>query len=100
MIASLIHLPGAAMVKRGINDLECNRISAHALLVLCAITRLRTLGLRVPKDEKLCDQAELKLYALLQKSHSKDAYRRYNSMRRELCSFIRALEHQSRSDAL
>lgn len=90
-------LPGASLVRRGLADLDERRLSAEALTVAIAATRLRRLGLDVPADSPLPPDRELALYAAL--AGEDDAYARYNSLRRELDSFLEALEARRRRAA-
>ncbi len=86
----LTGLPGAAEVERGVRDLNAGHATPQALLVASAVTRLRELGLPIA-DIVLPATPELRLYALLGEEHD-DPYTRYNALRRQLDSFITALE--------
>ncbi|HVU02865.1 MAG TPA: hypothetical protein VHE30_13990 [Polyangiaceae bacterium] len=59
-----------------------------------AAPRLASLGLPAYGAEGPVKEPELALYALLGESGVPDPYSRYNSLRREMASFIRALEHR------
>ncbi len=84
-------LPGAERLERGIRDLRRGSRSPEALLVASAVTRLRQLGVEVPADAPLPEAPELALFAALSEEHD-DPYFRYNALRRELDSFVAALE--------
>ncbi len=94
-MSSLVGLPGAENVERGVRDLNAGRRTVEALLVAAAVTRLRELGLEISEDAILPDEPELALYALLGEEH--DPYYRYNALRRELDSFVSTLEARSRN---
>ena len=84
-------LPGAGRVERGVGDLRRARRSPEALLVASAVTRLRELGVDVPVGASLPTAPELALYEALG-GECDDPYFRYNALRRELDSFVAALE--------
>lgn len=83
-------LPGAARIIRGLDDLRTRRPTPDAFLVATARTRLRGLGITVPTTEGFATEADLGLYAAL--ADEDDPYYRYNALRRELVSFLDALE--------
>ena len=83
-------LPGAEWVIRGLDDAHAGRWTPEALTVAIAPTRLRDLGLDLPNE--LPESPEHTLYELLQRNRIDDAYGRYNALRRELDSFVEALE--------
>lgn len=87
----LTGLPGAENVERGVRDLHTGNITAEALLVSMAPTRLRELGIVIDNEVELPQEPEIALYRLLGKKHD-DPYYRYNALRRELDSFIAALQ--------
>lgn len=89
-------LPGATLVRRGLDDLWRAKLSAEALTLTAASTRLRRLGLELPDEETLPSDRELALYALLCERGEDDPYLRFNSLRRELDSFLEALEARRR----
>ena len=93
----LTGLPGAERVARGLADAALERWTADALLIAVASGRLRALGLAVP--EAAPRDAELALYERLQRDGCADPYARYNSMLRELDSFLEALEARRRREA-
>ncbi|MEM6455901.1 MAG: hypothetical protein AAF772_12465 [Acidobacteriota bacterium] len=94
-MSDLVGLPGGENVERGVQDLHAGRITAEALLVAMAPTRLRELGIVIDADVELPREPELALYALLGQTHD-DPYYRYNALRRELDSFIAALQSRRR----
>ncbi len=92
MMVDLEGLPGKARIEQGLRDLMRGESSTAALLVAVAATRLRDLGLRLPRDVALPDEPDLALYQSLQGHPSGDPYVRYNALRRQLDSFISCLE--------
>lgn len=88
-------LPGEALVREGIADLESGRRTIAALLVSVARTRLSRAGL-LRRVEIARDEPELELYRLLRREGG-DAYSRYNALIRELTSFGQALERRVRT---
>ena len=90
--ADLADLPGAATVRRGIDDRRRGGRSIEALLVSTMSARLGRYGFDVPTDD-LPNDREMALYAALE-GHG--GYRRYNALRRELASFMSALAHRAR----
>lgn len=89
-------LPGAALVHRGLEDLVRGTRSAEALTVALASGRLRRCGFDLPEESALSNERELALYALLVARGEPDPYARYNALRRELDSFLEALESRLR----
>ena len=85
-------MPGSEVVTKGVEDLTAGRWTSEALLVSMALTRLRALG--VPIASAGLDEPEIALYRLLGARDPANAYRDYNSLRRRLDSFCRALEHR------
>lgn len=86
-------LPGGERLERGVRDLRLGRRSPEALLVASAVTRLRELGVDVPAGTAVPAAPELALYAALGEECD-DPYFRYNALRRELDSFVAALERR------
>jgi len=86
-------LPGSTLVERGLEDVRMGRTSIESLLLATAATRLAALGLPLGPTGKVVDP-ELRLYALLGESGASDPYSRYNALKRELASFVHALEHR------
>ena len=87
----LTGLPGAEKVERGVRDLNAGRVTVESLLVAMAPTRLRELGLAIGEGVDLPENPEIELYHLLGRTQN-DAYYRYNALRRELDSFLAALQ--------
>lgn len=83
-------LPGADLVRRGLDDLAAGRDSVEALLVLIGAPRLRRLGIEVPEGHE--GSPELQLYERLAASDPASAHSRYNAYIRRLVSFERAAE--------
>jgi len=90
----LSDLPGAALVERGLADARCGRRTVESLLVATAAPRLAALGLDPSRAAGTIADPELSLYALLGESGVADPYSRYNALKRELASFVHALEHR------
>jgi len=89
-------LPGAWLVERALADLERGRLSPEALTLSVASTRLARLGVELPAGVPLPPDAELALYESLGRLGVADPYSRYNALRRELGSFLEALERRCR----
>lgn len=87
-------LPGADLVRAGLEDLRQGRESIEALLVLVGAPRLRRLGIDVP--DWPVDLPEHRLYERLARADSDTAHSRYNALVRRLVSFERAAECASR----
>ncbi|MBT3222038.1 MAG: hypothetical protein HN348_23440 [Proteobacteria bacterium] len=75
-------------------DLWSNNTSIEGFVVAIASRRLRALGLDSPPS--LPKNPELKLYDCLRTAGEIDPYYRYNSLIRELQSFLDALEGHHR----
>jgi hypothetical protein len=82
-------LPGAQLVRQGLEDLADGRETVASLLVLIGAPRLRRLGLLIPEREL---EPEHALYRLLAQSGPDSAHARYNAVIRTLVSFERAAE--------
>jgi hypothetical protein len=80
-------LPGADLIRRGIEDLGAGRESAEALLVSIGAPRLRSLGLDLATP---IVGPEHKLYRLLSAEKGNAAHSAYNALIRRLVSFERA----------
>jgi len=87
-------LPGAELVERGLSDTRRGLTSVESLLVATAAPRLAALGLEVEGPLGRISDPELSLYALLGERGEIDPYSRYNALKRELASFVHALEHR------
>lgn len=84
------HLPGADLIRSGVEDLRRGEASAAALVVLIGYPRLQRLGLELP--EPRLDSPEHRLYDLLRHEDEVTAHSRYNALIRRLVSFERAVE--------
>ena len=93
-MAELGALPGGDLVERGLADLREGRHTPLALLVASASRRLCALG--VPGATPIPD-AELRLYRALCDEDPTTAFARYQSLRRRLVSFTRAVEQEQAS---
>lgn len=80
-------LPGAALIRRGVEDLDGGRESAEALLVSIGAPRLRSAGIAVTAP---IASPEHKLYLLLADEKGDAAHSAYNALLRRLVSFERA----------
>ena len=89
-------LPGAALMREGLADIQGGRSSIAACLVEIAGPRLRRLGLLPPVRVPVYPEPERRLYHLL-RLQGGDAYSRYSALLRELVSFEQALDHRLRS---
>jgi hypothetical protein len=89
--APLDDLPGADLVRRGIDDLEHGRDTIQAALTRMAAPRLRSIGLDVPStgDDP---PAGHRLYELLAAGDAATAHSRYNALVARIVSFARAAE--------
>lgn len=94
----LAGLPGAAIVRQGLADLDAGRRTVPALLLEVGRDRLTRAGLLSPSVPTSQVDAELELYRLL-RTEKGDAYSRYNALLREFVSFERALEARVRRAA-
>lgn len=86
----LDRLPGGALIRKGLEDLEGGRETAASLLVLVGAPRLRRLGLPVLPTFQLL--VEHRLYQHLARVDPDSAHSRYNALIRTLVSFERAAE--------
>ncbi len=84
-------LPAADRVARGLRDLAAGRATPEAAWIATAATRLGWSGISLPGRAVLPNEPELVLYAALA-AVCDDPYGRYNAWRRELDSFLSALE--------
>ena len=87
-------LPGGALVRQGLDDLGRGRATVPALLLEIARGRLVRAGLLLPRETLPPLAPELQLYRQL-RAEGGDAYARYNSLLRELSSFLQAFERLS-----
>jgi hypothetical protein len=84
-------LPGANLVRQGIEDLERGRETIAAALTQMAAPRLRTIGLEVPRTRS-GRPAGHQLYELLAADDTATAHSRYNALVARMVSFARAAE--------
>ena len=84
-------LPAADRVERGVRDLNAGHATLEALWISAATRRLRDIGLPIREGARVHEEPELAFYQALGEKYE-DAYSRYNSMRRELDSFMNAAE--------
>ena len=82
-------VPGADLVRAGLNDLANGIESIESLLVLIGAPRLRSIGFDVPDTP---DYPEDRLYAKLSERSGDAAHSQYNALIRRLVSFERAME--------
>lgn len=80
-------LPGAELIEQGLHDLADHVESIASLIVSIGAPRLRALGHDVPTP--IAD-AELRLYALLARTHGDGAHSQFNALVRRLVSYERA----------
>jgi hypothetical protein len=83
------NLPGADLVRQGIADLSKGVVSVPSLLVSMAAGRLRELGIDVTGTP--IDEPDVRLYDLLALEWGDGAHSKYNALRRQLVSFMRAV---------
>jgi hypothetical protein len=86
-------VPGADLVRTGLDDLANGVDSIESLLVLIGAPRLRKLGFDVPDTP---DYPEDRLYAKLAEMSGDAAHSQYNALIRRLVSFERAMDCASR----
>ena len=84
-------LPGSELVDEGLADLRAGRLTASALLIAAASSRLRAVGVDVPQTE--VGDAWHRLYALLAEEDAATAHGRHNALVRRLVSFVRSAGH-------
>jgi hypothetical protein len=84
-------LPGEALVRQGVKDLQSGHRTIPACLVDIARTRLSRAGLLAVPAAPATLEPELELYRMLRREGG-DAYSRYNALVRQLVSFESALE--------
>ncbi len=84
-------LPGADLVAAGLCGLERGDVSVESLLVSVGTTRLRSLGIAVPRPPGWPHPPEPALYEAVAEQSPGGAHSRYNALIRRLVSFERAL---------
>jgi hypothetical protein len=92
-------LPGEALVRQGLADVQAGRRTAPAYLVAIARPRLSRAGLLSDIPKELMAESELSLYRLL-RAEGGDAYSRYNALVRELVCFEQALDWRMRKNSI
>ncbi|MGH7553901.1 MAG: hypothetical protein ACREMQ_12825, partial [Longimicrobiales bacterium] len=70
-------LPGAELVRQGLDDLASGSLTIAALLVSIGAPRLRRAGIAVPAA---LDRPEHRLYDLLRSHNSRAAHSQYNAL--------------------
>jgi len=90
----LVGLPGADLVRAGLDEMDRAAPTECALLVLIASPRLRRLGFEIPERPEIPRPYEHRLYDLLEKQYGTAAYSRYNSLLRRIVSFCHAVEQR------
>jgi hypothetical protein len=88
-------LPGEALVREGLADVQAGNCTIPACLVCMASPRLARAGLLPGGEAGLIPEPERQLYRLLS-AQGGDAYSRYNALLRELVSFEHALDRRRR----
>jgi len=88
-------LPGEELVRQGRADLDQERVTELALLVLIAAPRLNKLGLKI-RSRPLLRPYEHRLYGLLEERLGTGAHSYYNSLIRRVVSYARALEREQK----
>jgi hypothetical protein len=86
-IHDLKALPGADLVRQGIQDLDAGRESTESLLVSIGAPRLQSAGIDISRP---IASPEHKLYLRLSREKGNAAHSAYNSLIRRLVSFERA----------
>jgi hypothetical protein len=89
-------LPGGELIDAGLRDLAFGRESVESLLISLAAPRLTREGVPVPRNT--FNDAETRLYRLLERSNEALAHARYNALRRQVVSFADACSHARRSE--
>jgi len=85
-------LPGADLIREGLNDLANGVESVPALLVLVGAPRLRELGIEIVDPFHHDDFPEHRLYDRLAAEDADGAHSSYNALIRRLVSFERTAE--------
>jgi hypothetical protein len=91
-------LPGQDLVEQGLQDLQENRVTEAALLLMIASPRLRSLGIEIP-ERQVQKPYEHRLYELLEERLGTSAHSQYNSLIRRIVSYVRSLEREQRVSA-
>lgn len=88
---SLDGLPGAELVRAGVDDLLADRETTLAALVTMAAPRLRLVAVDVPPARGDSNPSH-RLYELLARTDPATAHARYNALVGRIVSFARAAE--------
>jgi hypothetical protein len=89
-------LPGAELVRQGLDDLSQAKRTEAALLLLIARPRLQALGVPITNMECPGSQpVEHELYELIEGKIGPAAHSHYNSLIRRIVSFAHALERET-----
>ena len=83
-------LPGAELVKKGMEDLDHGCTTAESLLLMIVAPALERLGIRLPPMPVLTGDAETILYRQLQDEGRGEAYSAYSSLLRTIVNFTRS----------
>ena len=92
-------LPLGEAMKQGLHDVEHGIESVEAQLVWIGRYRMMDVGFIVPPPPTSTTSAEERLYFLLGETEA-EPYGRYNSLKRQLTSFLRALDQVARQQRL
>lgn len=88
-------LPGGELVRQGLADFQAGQRTIPSCTVGIVQSLFRRAGLLPPTSYTILEP-ERELYRLLCASGG-DAYSRYNSLLRELASFVQALDRETTS---
>jgi hypothetical protein len=89
LLVTIDGLPGAELIRKGVDDRTNGLESVEALLVSIGAPRLAAVGIEVPSP---LPSPEHRLYELLRSEDADGAHSRYNALVRRLVSFERAAE--------
>ena len=92
-------LPLGEAMKKGLDDVQHGVESVEAQLVWIGRYRMMDVGFIVPPPPPSEISAEERLYHLLGETEA-EPYGRYNSLKRQLTSFLRALDQVARQQRL
>lgn len=82
----LLKYPGGEIISKGLHDIRHKRFrTIEALAVLTAFPRLKWLGFRIGKKEKV--ESHLVLYKKLQTKYGNDAHAQYNAVMKRVAKF-------------
>lgn len=87
-LADRADLPGADLIRKGLNDLSLGKVSNESLLVEIGASRLRVLGFEVAASQR--EQPDHELFLRLVAEDPARAHSRYNALLRRLTSFHHA----------